>query len=374
MADKDYYKILGVDKNVDAKELKKAFYKKAHTCHPDKAKGEEQRKEFEAKFKKLNEAYQVLSDPQKRSRYDQFGAAGVNGAAGQGGFNWQDMGGFGGQGAHGFGGVDFDLGDIFENFFGGGMGGGRRRSRKGVDIKVQVDITLEEAVRGVEKEISISRQKTCSHCKGEGAEPGTKVKTCATCKGSGKVMGVQNTIFGQVQTTQVCPSCAGKGKTYDKKCTVCSGTTKEMVNENIKVNIPAGISVGEMIKMADRGEVSVEGGKYGDLYIVVNVKKHSDFDRQGDDIYSEVEITMTQAILGDKIKVKTIDSEVKLKIPEGTHSGDKFRLKGKGVPHLNSMGKGDHYVIIKLKIPKDLNRKQKKLLEEFENSLEEKNY
>lgn len=374
MAGKDYYKILGVDKSIDTKDLKKAFYKKAHVCHPDKAKGEAQRKEYEAKFKELNEAYQVLSDPQKRSQYDQFGSDA--GGMGGGGFNWQNMGGQG-QGQGGFpGGMDFDfgnLGDIFGDLFGGGAGGSRR-SRKGADLQMQMNISFEDAVHGVEKEVALRRKKVCSHCKGEAAEPGSKVKTCSTCKGSGKVIGVQNTIFGQVQTTQACSQCNGKGKTFDQKCTVCHGIGKEEVDEKITIKIPAGINQSEMIRMADRGEVSETGGNYGDLYIVVNIKAHKEFVRRGDDIYSVKEITFAQAVIGDKIKVDTVDGEVKLKVPAGTHSGEKFRLKGKGSAHLKSMGKGDHYVEVKIKVPKKLDKKQKKLLEELDESLGEKSY
>lgn len=376
MAGKDYYKILGVDKNIDAKDLKKAFYKKAHTCHPDKAKDDAQRKEHEVKFKELNEAYQILSDPQKRQQYDQFGSDAFDGTGnmGGGGFNWQNMGGQGGFP----GGMDFDfgnIGDIFGDIFGGGMGGGRsRRSRKGADLQMQIEITFEEAVHGAEKEIAFRRRKVCSHCKGEGNEPGSKIKTCSTCKGSGKVIGVQNTIFGQVQTTQACSACNGKGKTFDQSCSVCNASGKETVEEKITIKIPAGISQGEMIRMADRGEVSEIGNNYGDLYLIVNIKPHKDFVRKGDDVYSVKEITFAQAVMGDKIKVETIDGEVKLKVPAGTHSGEKFRLKGKGVPHLKGIGKGDHYVEVKIKVPQKLDKKQKKLLEDLDESLEDKNY
>lgn len=374
MAGKDYYKMLGVDKSIDAKGLKKAFYEKAHTCHPDKAKNDSERKEFEAKFKEVNEAYQILSDPQKRAQYDQFGSGAFDGSAGGGGgFNWQNMGG------QGFPeGMDFDfgnLGDIFGDLFGGGGGGSRsRRSRKGADLQMQVDLSFEEAVHGVEKEVAFRRKKVCSHCKGEGAEPGSKIKTCSNCKGSGKVIGVQNTIFGQVQTTQTCPQCNGKGKIFEENCRACHGSAKETVEEKIMVKVPAGINQGEMIRMADRGEVSEIGENYGDLYLVVNIKPHKEFQRKEDDIYSVKEISFLQAVLGDKIIVDTIDGEVKLKVPEGTHSGEKFRLKAKGVPHLQSIGKGDHYVELRIKVPKNLKRSQKKLLEELDSSLDNDNY
>lgn len=375
MSDKDYYKILGVEKTVNAQDLKKAFYKKAHTCHPDKAKDETERKEFEAKFKELNEAYQVLSDENKRAQYDRFGAAGVNGGgAGGGGFNWQDWSNMAG-GAGGAQGMNFDFGefsDIFEGFFGGGMGGrssAQQRRKQGSDLQVAVEISLEEAFKGKKIDFEYERWQVCSHCKGEGAEPGTKVKTCAQCNGRGKVIGVQNTIFGQIQTTQTCPTCGGKGKTFEKVCSVCNGQGRERQKEKVEIKIPAGIGDGEMIKLADKGDAGEGGHSFGDLYVVVRVKRDPRFERDGDDIYSELEITLDTAILGAKIPVPTIDGTVKLSVPSGTVSGEKFRLKGQGMPRLNHFGRGDHYVILKIKIPKDLSGKQKKLLQEFMDSL-----
>ncbi|HOX97236.1 MAG TPA: molecular chaperone DnaJ [bacterium] len=375
MSDKDYYKILGVEKTVNAQDLKKAFYKKAHTCHPDKAKDETERKEFEAKFKELNEAYQVLSDENKRAQYDRFGAAGVNGGgAGGGGFNWQDWSNMAG-GAGGAQGMNFDFGDfsdIFEGFFGGGMGGrssAQQRRKQGSDLQVAVEISLEEAFKGKKIDFEYERWQVCSHCKGEGAEPGTKVKTCSQCNGRGKVIGVQNTIFGQIQTTQTCPTCGGKGKTFEKVCSVCNGQGRERQKEKVEIKIPAGISDGEMIKMADKGDAGEGGHSFGDLYVVIRVKRDPRFERDGDDIYSELEIALDTAILGAKIPVPTIDGTVKLSVPSGTVSGEKFRLKGQGMPRLNHFGRGDHYVSLKIKIPKDLSGKQKKLLQEFMESL-----
>lgn len=376
MSDKDYYKILDVEKTVNAQDLKKAFYKKAHTCHPDKAKDETERKEFEAKFKELNEAYQVLSDENKRAQYDRFGAAGVNGGgAGGGGFNWQDWSNMAG-GAGGAQGMNFDFGefsDIFEGFFGGGMGGrssAQQRRKQGSDLQVAVEISLEEAFKGKKIDFEYERWQVCSHCKGEGAEPGTKVKTCAQCNGRGKVIGVQNTIFGQIQTTQTCPTCGGKGKTFEKVCSVCNGQGRERQKEKVEIKIPAGIGDGEMIKLADKGDAGEGGHSFGDLYVVIRVKRDPRFERDGDDVYSELEITLDTAILGGKIPVPTIDGTVKLSVPSGTVSGEKFRLKGQGMPRLNHFGRGDHYVILKIKIPKDLSGKQKKLLQEFMESLE----
>jgi molecular chaperone DnaJ len=377
MSDKDYYKLLGVEKTANAQELKKAFYKKAHTCHPDKAKDDVERKEFEAKFKELNEAYQVLSDENKRAQYDRFGAAGVNGGAGgpggAGGFNWQDWSNMAG-GAGGAQGMNFDFGefsDIFEGFFGGGMGGrsSQRRSKQGADLQVALEITLDEAFKGKKVDFEYERWQVCSHCKGEGAEPGTKVKTCSQCNGRGKVIGVQNTIFGQIQTTQTCPTCGGKGKTFEKVCSVCNGQGRERRKEKVEIKIPAGISDGEMIKLADKGDVGEGGQSFGDLYVVIRVKNDARFERDGDDIYSVLEIPLDLAILGGKIPVPTIDGSVKLSVPSGTVSGEKFRLKGQGMPRLNHFGRGDHYVSLKIKIPKDLNGKQKKLLQEFMDSL-----
>ena len=376
MSDKDYYKILDVEKTVNAQDLKKAFYKKAHTCHPDKAKDETERKEFEAKFKELNEAYQVLSDENKRAQYDRFGAAGVNGGgAGGGGFNWQDWSNMAG-GAGGAQGMNFDFGefsDIFEGFFGGGMGGrssAQQRRKQGSDLQVAVEISLEEAFKGKKIDFEYERWQVCSHCKGEGAEPGTKVKTCSQCNGRGKVIGVQNTIFGQIQTTQTCPTCGGKGKTFEKVCSVCNGQGRERQKEKVEIKIPAGIGDGEMIKLADKGDAGEGGHSFGDLYVVIRVKRDPRFERDGDDVYSELEITLDTAILGAKIPVPTIDGTVKLSVPSGTVSGEKFRLKGQGMPRLNHFGRGDHYVILKIKIPKDLSGKQKKLLQEFMESLE----
>lgn len=379
MPDKDYYKILGVEKTATAQELKKAFYKKAHTCHPDKAKNETERKEFEAKFKELNEAYQILSDENKRAQYDRFGAAGVGGASGHsgaggpsgtGGFNWQDWSNMSGSAQ----GVNFDFGDfsdIFEGFFGGGMGGrsSQQRRRQGADLQVVVEITLDEAYKGKKLDFEYERWQVCSHCKGDGAEPGTKVKTCSHCNGRGKVIGVQNTIFGQIQTTQTCPTCGGKGKTFEKVCSVCNGQRRERRKEKVSIKIPAGINDGEMIKLADKGDVGEDGQSFGDLYVVIKVQRDMRFEREGDDIYSELEIPLDLAILGGKIPVQTIDGEVKLSVPSGTESGEKFRLKGQGMPRLNHFGRGDHYVTLKIKIPKDLNSKQKKLLQEFMDSL-----
>jgi len=374
MPDKDYYKILDVDKKANAQELKKAFYKKAHTCHPDKAKNDTERKDFEAKFKELNEAYQVLSDEKKRAQYDQFGAAGVNnGAGGPGGFNWQDWSNMSGS-AGGAQGQNFDFSDfsdIFEGFFGGGMGGGRssRRSKQGADLQVAVEVTLEESFKGKKMEFDYERWQVCSSCKGDGAEPGSKVKTCSHCNGTGKVIGVQNTIFGQIQTTQTCPQCSGKGKTFEKVCSTCNGSGRERRKEKVEIKIPAGISDGEMIKLADKGDAGEGGHHFGDLYVIIRVKNDPRFERDGDDIYSSLEIPLDLAILGGKIPVVTIDGSVKLSVPAGTVSGEKFRLKGQGMPRLNHFGRGDHYVQLNIKIPKDLSSKQKKLLQEFMDSL-----
>lgn len=353
---KDYYKILEVDRGASQDDIKKAFRKKAHQYHPDKSTGDEE------KFKEINEAYQVLSDEKKRSQYDQFGSS-FDGA--QGGMNWQDFSqGFGG--GHGQGmNFDFgDLGDIFGDIFGGG---GKRHggSSRGADIEVFVSLTFDEAIFGTEKEIDIQKIIVCDQCKGVGAASGSEIITCATCQGRGKVTVMQNILFGQVQTSRVCSTCNGKGKSFKNRCASCIGEGIKRGSENIRFSIPAGVNDGEVVRLSGKGNAGRDGLN-GDLYIRINVKESLDFHREGSDIRSDVLIKLSQALLGTKLEIKTVHGFVTLKIPEGTASGTVFRLKGHGVPHINRSGKGDHFVTVNINIPKSLTRSQKKIVTDLE--------
>jgi len=361
---KDYYDLLGVSKTATADEIKTAFRKKAHEHHPDKGGDAE-------KFKELNEAYQVLGNTEKRQRYDQFGSAAFNGGGGSGGY-----GGFGGQGFGGFqnGGfnVDFeDLGDLFGGFgdifgFGGGReSSGRTSRRRGRDMEMNLNLDFMDAVFGLEKEISFAKNIVCTHCKGNGAEPGAKIETCVTCGGAGKVSRLQRTILGNIQTQATCPDCGGEGKKYSQKCTKCGGSGTHKDNVKIKVKIPAGINTGESIRLSGQGEAGEKGSSAGDLYLRIKINNHKKFVRAGYDIKTEEKISVKQAILGDKINIETVHGSLNLKIPEGTQSGTIFKLKERGVPKLHNRGAGDQYIKITVNIPKGLNKKQKHLLEEL---------
>jgi len=354
---KDYYDILGVSKSATADEIKTAFRKEAHKHHPDKG-GDE------AKFKELNEAYQVLGNEQKRKQYDQFGSSFQNGQAGGGGYS---QGGFGGFDFSGFqnGGVDMDdlfggFGDIFG--FGGGRGSSKR-NQVGHDLEMTVSLSFMEAAFGLEKELSFTKNIVCKHCHGNGAEPGAKVDTCGTCGGSGQVIGMQRTILGNIQTKMTCSTCDGEGKIYSAKCSKChgSGVVKEEVK--LKVKIPAGINEGESIRLSGQGEAGQKGAAAGDLYLRMRVEKHKKFIRDAYDIRTDEQISVKQAILGDKIDIETIYGPMTLKIPEGTQSGTVFKLKEKGVTRLQNRGVGDHYVKINVLIPKDLSKKERQTLE-----------
>lgn len=356
---KDYYKILGLGKDASAEEVKKAFRKKAHEYHPDKKTGDE------AKFKEVNEAYQVLGNKEKRAQYDQFGSDFVNGQNGGGreGFN-----GFGGFSS---GGVNInmdDLGDMFGGFgdmFGFGGGGRSSRNREGNDMQLLVDIDFNEAVFGVEKNINFRKKVKCPKCKGNGAEPGTKIETCPTCGGSGKIAKVQRTILGNMRVQSVCPDCRGEGKRIAQKCSACGGSGLSMENVSLKVKVPAGINEGEIIRLTGQGEAGELGGQAGDLYLKFRIKKDPRFERDGYDIHTRSEIGFMQAALGDKIEVETIDGTLNLKIPAGTQSGTIFKLRGKGVPRLQASGRGDQLVKVIVKTPTNLSRKQKSLLKEL---------
>jgi len=357
---KDYYKILEVAKGASQDEIKKAFRKKAHECHPDKANGNE------AKFKEINEAYQVLGDPKKRGQYDQFGSSFENmqGAGGFGGFDgFRDFSGA----ANGFNVNMDDLGDIFGgigDMFGFG-GGGRSRSASGRDLQLLVNIDFMDAVFGIDKEVIINKQVICDRCKGNLAEPGTKIETCGICKGTGQTTRVQRTILGNMQVNTVCESCRGEGKTYSKLCTKCSGKGRVMDRVSLKIKIPAGIDNNETIRLSGQGEAGDKGATAGDLYLKVQVTPKPGFERSGADVKTEVNISFTQAALGDKIDIETVHGPVKLKVPAGAESGTVFKLRNKGIERLQGSGRGDHLATINIKTPRNLSRKQKELLKEL---------
>lgn len=348
MSKRDYYDVLGIDKNASKDDIRKAYRKLARKYHPDVNKEEG----AEDKFKEVKEAYEVLNDDQKRAQYDQFGHAGP----GAGGF-----GGFGG-GAQDFSG----FGDIFDMFFGGG---GRTRDpnapRQGADLQYTMVLDFEEAIFGKETEISIPREEECHTCHGSGARPGSKVNTCSHCHGSGQLNTEQNTPFGKVVNRRVCHHCQSSGKDIPEKCPTCHGTGNVKKRRKIKVSIPAGIDEGQQIRVSGKGEAGVNGGPPGDLFVVVQVKSHDFFVREGDNIFCEVPLTYTQAALGDEIEVPTVHGNVMLKIPAGTQTGKTFRLRGKGSPNVRGYGHGDQHVQVKVITPTNLTDKQKELLREF---------
>lgn len=359
MSKRDYYEVLGVKKDASADEIKKAFRRLAIQHHPDKEGGDE------AKFKEINEAYDVLKDGQKRQRYDQFGHAGVGGSGGSqaGGNPFEGFGGFNGQNVN-FDFGDGDLGDIFGQFFGGG-GRNSRAPRRGRDVEVSLQLSFEEAVFGVEHTFKIDIDDECSHCKGTTVEPGYDYKTCPTCKGSGQQIRMMNTIFGQIQQQVPCEECGGRGKVPEKVCSVCHGRGTQRKEQSIKVNIPAGIDDGATIRLAGRGEAIGDGEK-GDLYIHIRVKAHKHFTREGDIILSEEHVDMVDAALGTEIDVETVDGMIRMKIPGGTQSGTDFKLSGHGVPHPRSSQRGPHIVSIVVDTPTKLSKKQRELLESFQ--------
>ncbi|MBR3593472.1 MAG: molecular chaperone DnaJ [Clostridia bacterium] len=372
LADKrDYYEVLGVDRSASDDELKKAYRKLAKKYHPDLNPGDAT---AEKNFKEANEAYEVLSDKEKRARYDQFGHAGVdpNFGAGGGGYG----GGFGGGGFGGGFGFD-DLGSIFSEFFGGGTS--RRQAdpnapRRGADTSAQVILSFEEAAHGCKKKIKVTRNATCDACDGKGAEKGSAVKTCPNCHGTGHVTVVQRTAFGTIRNQTVCGQCRGAGKIIDKPCQKCAGKGRVRVTEEREIEIPAGIDDGHTIRVRGGGDNGVNGGMNGDLHITVSVRPHPIFIREGFDVFCTIPITFTQAALGAEIIVPTIDGKVKLTIPEGTQPGSEFKMRGKGIKRLNYNGFGDQYVTVTVEIPKNLSRKQKELLESFEKEASDKNY
>ncbi len=368
MADKrDFYEVLGVDKGVSEEELKKAYRKAAKKYHPDLNPGD---KEAEQRFKEVSEAYEVLSDSEKRARYDQFGHAGVDPNFGAGGGTYG--GGFGG-----FGGFsDFgDLGDIFGSIFGGGSS--RRNPnapRRGADTAANVIISFEEAAKGCKKTIKVTRIETCTDCSGSGAEKGSSPKSCPNCHGSGYVTSMQRTPFGTIQNQHPCEQCRGTGKIIDNPCHSCAGKGRIRHTLNQEIDIPAGIDDGQIINIRGGGDSGTNGGPSGDLRVNVTVRPHPLFERDGFDVYCEIPITFSQAALGAEITVPTIDGKSKFTIHEGTQPGEEFRLKGKGIQRLNYSGRGDQYVKIVVEVPKNLSKQQKEHLKEFENLTGDNNY
>lgn len=364
MADKrDYYEVLGVQKGASDDEIKKAYRACAKKYHPDLHPGD---KECEEKFKEVNEAYEVLSDSDKKARYDQFGHAGVDSNYGAGA---------GGAGSPFGQGIDID--DIFSSFFGGF--GGRRSNNanapmRGSDIETTVYISFEEAAKGCKQTINYSCVTTCDDCYGTGAQPGTSPKTCSSCGGSGRVTINQRTPFGVVQTQRTCDACHGRGKIVDNPCKKCGGSGKQRKSKTVDVTIPAGIKDQQILNVSGRGNAGTNGGPAGDLHVYVNVRPHPVFERRGDDVWCEVPITFTQAALGADVVVPTLDGKVSYTVREGTQPGDVFRLKGKGIQRLGGRGRGDQYVRVTVEVPKNLNGKQKELIKQLDGATGDKNY
>ena len=360
LAKRDYYEVLGVSKGATEQEIKKAHRQLAKKYHPDVNDAPD----AEAKFKEAQEAYEALSDPQKKAAYDQFGHAGMDGMGAGGGF-----GGFGGGG---FGGFE----DIFEAFGGsfGGFGGGGRNTnsaRRGAHLEKTLIITFEEAAFGATKEITVNREEECTKCAGSGARSKDDIKTCTQCSGSGRVMGIQNTILGRIQTQTACPRCNGDGKEVVHKCDRCHGRGTNNKTKTIEVKIPAGINHGQQIRLSGQGEAGSNGGPAGDLYVAFRVQPHEFFTREEFNLHCEVPITFTQATLGAEIEVPTLDGRIALKIPAGTQPGTEFRLRNKGIKHIGRESHGDLYVKVKVAVPKKVNAEQRALLEKFE-TLEDK--
>lgn len=360
MNKRDYYEVLGVGRDASEEELKKAYRRLALKYHPDRNKDDQNAAE---RFKEINEAYEVLSDPEKRARYDQFGHAAFGGANGFGGSPFGDFSGFG------FG----DLGDFFESVFGGAFGGGRRSGpQPGADLRLDLEITLEEAASGLEKEVEIPRTEDCTRCRGTGAEPGSEPKRCPTCNGTGQVRTTQNTPLGRFQTVRTCHQCQGEGRVVEKPCSECRGRGKVRRVRRIAVRIPSGVDTGSKLRLPEEGEAGIRGGPPGDLYVYIRVKPHRIFQRQHDDLLCDVNLSFAQAALGDEIEVPTLEGPTRLKIPEGTQSGTVFRLRGKGMPRLRGYGRGDLHVKVAVVTPTRLNETQKELLLKFSESLGEK--
>ena len=362
---RDYYEVLGVSKGASEDEIKKAYKKLARKYHPDMNPGD---KEAEEKFKEVNEANEVLSDPEKKARYDQFGFAGVDPSYGGGG-----------AGGYGAGGFDFgDLGDIFGSFFGGGFGGAQRRNpnapQRGESIRASIAISFTEAAFGCEKEISVDRSEQCPTCKGNGCAAGTTPEVCPTCRGTGTVQVRRQTPMGVFASSAPCTKCGGTGRIIHQPCPDCRGQGAVRKRRSIKVTIPAGIDDGQTISLRGQGHTGKNGGPNGDLLITVMVQPHEIFRREGTSVFCEAPITYAQAVLGGTLEIPTIDGKVKYDIPEGTQTGSVFRLRGKGIPVLNGRGRGDQYVTVTIETPKNLNKEQREALKKFSDLLGESNY
>ncbi len=363
MADKrDYYEVLGLSKGASEDEIKKAYRRKAKETHPDLHPGD---KEAEARFKEVNEAYEVLSDSDKKARYDQFGHAGVDpNFGGGGGFD---------------GGFDFgDLGDIFGSFFGGGFGGGRRSNpnapQRGESIRISLTIDFEEAAFGCEKAVTIERAEACPTCQGSGCASGTTPETCSKCRGTGTVQVRRQTPMGVFATSSACPDCGGKGRIIRQPCKDCRGSGFVRKRKTIQASVPAGIDNGQTISIRGQGSAGKNGGPAGDLLITIAVRPHELFRREGTSVLCETPITFAQAVLGAELEIPTIDGKVKYDLPEGTQSGSTFRLKGKGIPSLNGRGRGDQYVTVYIETPRNLNHEQKEALKKFAETMGDDNY
>ncbi|MDD3032392.1 MAG: molecular chaperone DnaJ [Candidatus Pacebacteria bacterium] len=352
MASKDYYNILGVAREATPEQIKKAYYKLAHEYHPDKKGGDE------AKFKEVNEAYQVLSNKEKRAQYDRFGSDFKN--AGAGGFNgtnvnWEDF-------TSGFGGQDINLEDIFDMFGGGFRGSARKDNKRGRDLEVSVSISLESVLKDQVEKIKINKFCACEKCSGSGREPGTSVKQCSTCGGSGKVREIKRTMLGDFAQTKTCPDCGGEGSIPEKKCSVCNGEGRIEKQETIEIRIPEGIDTDQVIKLKGKGDFGRKGGEAGDLYVRVFIKEHPVFKREGDNLFMELPITISQAVLGDKIKIETLEKkQIFVKIPSSVQSGKVLKVSKRGISHSPGFGRGDLYIELIVKTPQNLTREQKEL-------------
>ena len=361
---RDYYEVLGITKGAGEDEIKKAYKKMARKYHPDLNPGD---KEAEEKFKEVNEAYEVLSDPNKKARYDQYGHAGVDPNFGAGGAGFDGSFDFG------------DLGDIFGSFFGGGFGGGGRRTnpnapQRGESIRMSLTISFEEAAFGCEKEVTVDRMEQCGTCHGNGCAPGTSPEVCPDCHGSGQVQVRRQTPMGVFASTSPCPKCGGKGQIIHQPCKDCHGTGFARKRKTIQASIPAGIDNGQTISIRGQGNAGKNGGPAGDLLITITIRPHELFRREGTSVLCEAPITFAQAVLGAELEIPTIDGKVKYDLPEGTQTGSVFRLRGKGIPVLNGRGRGDQYVTVNVETPRNLTREQKEALRTFSDMLGESNY
>jgi molecular chaperone DnaJ len=352
---RDYYEVLGVSRGASADDLKKAYRQLARRYHPDANPGDASAAE---KFKEISEAYAILSDPQKRAQYDQFGHAGVGAAAGP------DAAGAGPFGFGDLGGLGFE--DIFEQFFGGGLGtrGARRRGGpvKGGDLRADMELSFEEAALGCDKEIDVGREEACAACGGSGAEPGSRPRPCPTCGGSGQVRMGRHTPFGQFVTVQTCPDCGGRGQVIDRPCPTCRGSGRVRRRRTLRVHVPAGVDDGARLRLAGEGESGHAGGPPGDVYVLVHVRPHPRFRREGEDVVSDLKLSVTQAALGCTLEVDTLDGKVEVAVPEGTQPGTVLRLRGHGIPHLQGRGRGDHRLVVGVEIPRGLRPEERELL------------